>query len=1721
MPKFNILRHIDNNFSIEDSSNVWRSEGITEIPMFTPNSISTPEGVPIYNLLPKFFLHTFYDPINQAFTAVLGPDPHGRYILLKLVGHETFVQYKFAGRSFPQVRSEPSWYNLDNKIYMSGGRIGNDALDEIWVYDFDTNKWSIIGRLPSPRFGHSLVFVPVMNRWVLFGGNVYSRIDNRELLANDLLSIDKDFYGDWEIHDKRALLPHERGNILGCYNDEIYIYIKEEQKIYHVSLLDDSMTSEDAHGPVDLSSRYILDSVIGSNSYFLFSTHNYHLLNAHILDFDSDTHTFSIRAGFEANILATPPEGNNDVIQSINLNSLYRVSINSDTVGAELPALFSGPRVYSDTHMVCTDGHVLQVVDLNTMKLTRHSLGSLSTEGLCLSWCSEDNYFYVVGWTNQGILRVGRISLDPFQLEKIYEIDSTSNDDVPSKRNIIPGSIVHKKFWIVGGASKDSILYDQWSFNIDMLEWSREKIVEKIPPAPFLIFTWRDRLWCIPNGMDGLYRYYPSMMQWTRLDLQWPIDSQLSKELNYEMNFDVVNNSLFIAPTDGYKFHINLESRRVQTPQYDGDLLLALSEIFLVNIEGYGYIADSERLAPIVSHQPPHFENYLEKWDLDTIYDVAPSDPRKFDGYVAVDIQVEVPYILSAYDHLGRYRPLYTDGAGSFWVDNNKAFSYDFDTGRGFYAPEVDMKGEPGDTKRRIPTMLFEYRDVSPVFGGINDGVYNMALFIARPNYMSKFRASDGTFFNYNAPVSSGSCVGIHSSGQVYIFGGLSSDVKSPRNIDQMGFEVSNDLPDGGERLTIDTLVVYDLNYVQGEIEYLQDIPDFYERHDYDVAAKYLMDRYKDSLDISDQTNIDRYESMKDNYYLATQAILDDIAVRYITMEGGTRPSGRTYAINFQHEDALYVCGGCEVISPPASGPCPPLHVYNPIQDQTLYKFDMSTRTWTNINDTPFEKLYGGSAAVNKAYNEAWVIGGFGNSLYDLSNAIYIYNIDNNSWTQFDNVPKNFDGRAMPNVYWIDDDYLLIQYGTIIDTTIKHGCLFYKTTAFGDRWMIHRPTMTMYKISVDIPKSLGILPIVNGMESIFSALYIPPITIHAGGYENLAKHLVNTRIHSTEWEPYEEKYQYVLKSLYDLLYEYYKDKVYPTFVGEETSINIPEFDGSNSIVEIYNQIWPDMAPDILKEIYLSYIEEFPQRPEVRIPDIIIPLVRAHIKDIDFNVALIITISRRIKGSGSSWSGRIYQSDIMTTLDSITGSLYPANYTSKHDMVVFDISLYTGEVERVRKVITPKYFNFTYSGESDSIIDTFVYKDQSTWLSIYSQDQLRLYKFSDRPDGDLDLLELVVDVPVSFKPVSTAYDGKDHLLCLFDANNVWSLDLSRAIITPNDPYWRRLPPMMSIGHYLSDHMYHVLDDDIVYFCDNRGVILSYRLDTNVWNIERQAIDRSKVDFVAVDGKELYYLGDKARYFNLYSMQGDRFIIYMGMCEYNDAFGLPNIGVRRNKVLGFDINNNILGAFTRKQGSFDKSWSFPNYIKIRRILISVDYDTLDQYELFEIYTRRADGIHIESTYPIRDSESWDYDDLMRVYSNGKRETQVPDQFIAADVDDYISDVQVVFQPRISNSGGYIVKINEVLLEPFMYDGLMATDYFIALEDICTLGVYNTTDDDINVKGSSDNGDLVVSKDRLAYGDKVDMDILRHRQSKVSLKSLHSGSVAHLMFIRDRQN
>jgi len=566
MYEFNLLRHIADQVLVTDQSNVWKNSEILDIPVYTPNSITLPGGIAIYDDLDPFE-YAIYDDQTQMVHLLYGLDVKGRYTFLDLAKNYTHFSYKFGGRSFPQMRQGPTLRYEDKTLYIMGGMIEGDPMTDSWSYNFKTKTWSMHKDLPSPRWNHSILFNDD-DRIYLFGGLTASRIDGRRLWLNDVFWIDKDMIGEWTLLDREATLPHAEGSLLGT--DGTFLYLWIEQRVWSVALV-----GEQTSGSLDTFDigHYISDVSVRDDGTYLLSKEDHE-------DYTGNIYRWTPPYNFE--LVATDqiciPDNLADSVQII--ENPLGIQVNDIRFGGNKPPKLSSAMSHCKFNGgdAFYGGNILHIFHHDSFNTVQYELDELPRK-CYISYQQKTQYIWLVGWNPEQELIVARFDLDSLD----HEIMSSTKDELLYREG--PSvTVVQQDLWLLGGSTlADGAFADQWRFNLNDLQWTQEITLEPLPEQPFRTFEWRERLWLIPHTIASLYRYYPSMRQWT------PV--YLSREDTVKQNlglmddavkWDVVDNRLFIEPKGYNNSVIELEPRVILDPLYNGDLWLAIDYTMVI-----------------------------------------------------------------------------------------------------------------------------------------------------------------------------------------------------------------------------------------------------------------------------------------------------------------------------------------------------------------------------------------------------------------------------------------------------------------------------------------------------------------------------------------------------------------------------------------------------------------------------------------------------------------------------------------------------------------------------------------------------------------------------------------------------------------------------------------------------------------------------------------------------------------------------------------------------------------------------------------------------------------------------------------------------------------------------------------------------------------------------------------------------------------------------------
>lgn len=670
---------------------------------------------------------------------------------------------------------------------------------------------------------------------------------------------------------------------------------------------------------------------------------------------------------------------------------------------------------------------------------------------------------------------------------KIHNNVNNQNDNnpsVPQPRHKSGICVVLDYLYILGGYSDIKAFADLWKFNINEGEWSRELTIDTIPfGTQYYIFEYKDRLWMFNGDLSGLYRYYYSKKEFVKQPtLRGFVRKQLSEFiasksfLNPPIQVQFLNNKLFIYSSDFKQLIVNVETRELidlskEFENITGNVLWLsdISGILLDKDKTSLYYLNYAEAQPLTKNQlPSSFFTYSIRDGLSRGFFLKDVEISDFENGTLFLDKSGYFKLHDEYEYLDK-RKLY----------QNQQFSF---VGLQSQFPEYNLNDNNVITnltneKLLDPTIVpitywFLYNAHSNTFkltkGAIKvlkrekdlDGKFYI---IYENGNIVRFNKRDDTFFTYYTQLWRGSAIGYDRKNDViYCFGGLIDATvnengtvnilnRKPYLQNGMQFIPKSQTcrPFGYKyQASHSGFMYYDLKLNEFS---LNGIINFVRRNnievvEYDVIKDYLLDIANDYFDTYGSSLSPEVEEMiRGKIYLRTREILDDLSQLNKTYENGTRPYARAYMLNVDTGNSLYIFGGAEVIRGDCCnvnnniGICRRIGSYSlnnatpqDIDDlsKSAYVFNYETQTWRRLANLPFW-LYMGSAIYDEKRNKIILVGGAkGEDLQNLNKDIIIYDINQNSYELLRGIPREYKGRLNPILHWIDEDRLLIMYGT-------------------------------------------------------------------------------------------------------------------------------------------------------------------------------------------------------------------------------------------------------------------------------------------------------------------------------------------------------------------------------------------------------------------------------------------------------------------------------------------------------------------------------------------------------------------------------------------------------------------------------------------------------------------------------------------------------------------
>lgn len=728
----------------------------------------------------------------------------------------------------------------------------------------------------------------------------------------------------------------------------------------------------------------------------------------------------------------------------------------------------------------------------------------------------------------------------------VHEHSDTA-EDYPAPRHKSGMCIIEGNFlYIIGGYSDANSYNDFWKYDITSGAWSQEYLTDTIPwGSQYFIFEWRDRLWMY-NGQK-LYRYFYNIKQFKPQPFLIGTDTstmgesealtddpifkiiQKNQFLDAPIYVNIINDTMLIQNPE-HVFAVDLVSKELMnyTTQYN----ITESMYWLDSFLGIGttsfssFYTNVSPLQPLTRNQIPH-----------SFYSMTMRSPLP-DASMYIDT-TESTSKITYRDNAGMFKikrttipleksELILDKTVSFAALQSDFVNFDFSNSDDIWDETITILSSP-TTYPYAPWFEYsKYTNPTQTYEGVQTVVYNDSAdriyAIYKNGNTLKINPEDNTFFVYFTKIWEGAAIGYHQlHNKIYAFGGLRNDRKTYMQDGLRAYRIQ--LP----QLTEEThpgLLEFDLNVNEMN---LGSIETYNRAHgttmvDYPVTRDYLsglIEKYIEGYAANTIPN--SLEDVKQQIYLATQPIVDDLSQFDYVFENGTRPISRAYTVHTQIGNRLYMFGGCECYTHECiniQDPTP----YNVVRPGTLVNmqrtlsgssalyntqnesrkavyFDMDSRTWVDIAMLD-DWRYMGSAIPSTDERYIYIVGGYTRDHCENPvNRITVYDTQTNTYEDIKGVPSKFVARANPTLYWLDDDRLLIMHGFSTYNQCKpcDGCLCctYYHIPINDAWIYDKRTHIMYKTFEDIDIQASIIAtdsfyIGESKENIAYSLSIAP-----------------------------------------------------------------------------------------------------------------------------------------------------------------------------------------------------------------------------------------------------------------------------------------------------------------------------------------------------------------------------------------------------------------------------------------------------------------------------------------------------------------------------------------------------------------------------------------------------------------------------------------------------
>ena len=1239
------------------------------------------------------------------------------------------------------------------------------------------------------------------------------------------------------------------------------------------------------------------------------------------------------------------------------------------------------------------------------------------------------------------------LSLDDYTWHEVRSRTSVLSDSGGNKNWIEPRArsglcVVEDTLWIVSGYSDTRSYSDIWKYDIPSDTIEEENLTDWVNfGTDYFLFTWRDRMWLF-NGEYKLYRYFYEHKQFAPVTVyatRYEEISQLIKERAYitpPIRISLQGNDLIISYfSQGddnprwISFFIDLDSKEII--QYPGSISTATfwrDRVAGSDEAGYLYFYNVSTFDFAQRNQFPYYEYSIEEprtrwpmssasnifsyWDSDAVGGATarPCYVDKNNLYVIKTDEVEYTPLLPTFGEMN-------DGLMAvFWPQIDFSIA-DGTTGAGQY----ESKRQYGEGRfRSVPRFVWKR-----VPAGYSDNLRRAALswldedsnrtYMVNNMYgnIVRFRSKDGTFFRYPFNVWPESAIG-HRGNFVFAFGGINGE-DTPPGFDQYGGTISFtkeqwDVMGAAKEpslLSHNGIMLYDLNYMAFQLRMLAEHNADISKRDYDSVRDYLLGIMQNQLGVygmGEMTSDEWIDKITNTVYSDTISVVGDLSVRNIINESGERPIGPRVgqgvaqigkyiylgggAVKFQHR--VKKCGSIEPIVEVVYAP------YTAVWDEELgeyvrypyndfYRFDTDTRSWKRLADLP-EALYGSSMIASTDSTKIYLVGGFNsNKLGSVTDKIYVYDIETDTWSEFYPTPRGYRGRSKASLYWLDDYRLMIMFG-FQGRQVCPDLTEYLLIPDASAWLIDIQTNAMYKMFECMSKTSNVLESMTGQDGMlhltdFSQLFVNTFINMTGMDRSSAQFMADD---NAEQMSLEDKHLTFSDDTFPLDYIANMDSVIKWMIMDPVDGRIQNV----SSIFVPDNIASELSPE-------NIIKDF--------------------VDSRGDLWIILNVYRKAIPPATEGTYDMY----------IYRAAKQNNWAYYLDILPLDLPV-DGGVSMVG-----------YDGKRYLYL---IWNEFNIW-------QLDLETAIFNPNGEYwrrmppypDLGEIIEFNPEMGNPADPVKSR--HL----DNGEILFFD-SRGMILRFDPfnyvwYIDRYPD--SSG---SEDLVSVKDGDEIYYYEpgetyGRFYHLEYRQEDKFY-FDAELLEHMDEFEIPVLDAIMESIKSSKQADIVLSTREELDEPKLDWDAMKRFIAKRRSSVIHNRILAFNKNNHLLRAWTRKQGKLDIYLELDSFYETTNIDLSVDYDTMiEQPERYKFTCWTDSGVQAGVGTPVQIDTGYDWDPFARTYrkmvplpnSPGEYtyiESERPGYYVRFPVNAAVRRLHLEFEPQ-AQVWNYISRLNHIYI------------------------------------------------------------------------------------------